>query len=85
MGKTYRGDIQILILWQDNRNRGRRDWYFPKVWEPSEDWTYQCVDMMAEVKNPNVTWIAKHLKDGSYLEVQDIILRSGRYKSEEVN
>ena len=80
-GETYSGTVRFLIRWQDNRNRHRRDWaYMKKLWTPSEDWSYQCLDMYTEIFNPNNTWIGKQEKEGSYMGLEDIILETRDFR-----
>ena len=74
-GSVYRGRVQILFRWQDTRNRNRRDWiYFDNIWTPTEDWTHTCFDWEAGAKNETISWIARDMKDGSYIKIEDIYL-----------
>ena len=74
-GKTYYGQVQLLVQWRDTKNRHRRDWVTVKnVWEPSNEWSHQCVNMDEEPRNKSVTWIASSMKEDSYIKVEYIQL-----------
>ena len=76
MGTTYTGNVQLLVLWTDDNNRGRRDWMVvPNVWVPSDDWSYSCIDMFDSARNETMTWIRP--KENTKIEIQDIILQTG--------
>ena len=56
----------------------RADWLrFNDVWEPSTDWTHQCIDMKASIQNSNISWIADQMHSRSDIDIQDIILNTG--------
>ena len=75
-GKVYMGTVAVLYRWVDTRNRNRRDWInFENLWTPSDDWTHTCFDWEAGAKNENVSWIAKDMKEGSALKIEDIQLK----------
>merc|ERR1711892_807166 len=80
-GLSYIGRISILFLWKDTRNRNRRDWVgVNDLWTPTEEWSYQCINMADTVRNPNITWIANDMHEKSKIKVQDIILNTGSKK-----
>ena len=74
-GSVYKGKIQVLFRWQDTRNRARRDWiHFNNLWTPTDDWTHTCFDWEAGAKNESLSWIARDMKETSYLKIEDIYL-----------
>ena len=80
-GTTYQGIVQLLVRWEDTSERDRRDWVWVRnVWEPSDDWSYSCLNLEEAVKNPNNSWVANHLHSSSKIDIEDIILRTGSYK-----
>ena len=80
IGETYEGIVQLLVLWEDKNEADRRDWVWVRnVWEPSTEWSYQCINLEDAVTNPNNTWVADQMADNSKINIQDIILRTGSY------
>ena len=80
IGETYQGIVQLLVLWEDQSGDDRRDWVWVRnVWEPSTDWSYQCINMEDSVQNPNNTWVANSMAANSKIQIQDIILRTGSF------
>ena len=76
LGTTYNGKVQLLVVWTDENNNPRRDWLtVPNVWDPSDDWTYNCLNMHDSVKNETINWMRP--KEGTKIEIQDIILPTG--------
>ena len=76
MGSSYNGNVQLLVLWTDENDNARRDWLVvPNVWEPTDDWSYSCLNMYDSVKNETISWLRP--KQNTRIEIQDIILNTG--------
>ena len=57
------------------------------MWEKSDDWSYQCLNVNEAVRNSSVTWIGGQIRDNSDVDIQDIILQTnvvGKYYIDEV-
>ena len=78
MGTSYLGRVSLRVLWQDNNDNDRSDWlHFNNIWEPSDSWSHQCIDMKSSISNANVSWIASQMSTKSDMDIQDIMLNTG--------
>eukprot|EP00090_Calanus_glacialis_P017096 TRINITY_DN2671_c0_g1_i4.p1 TRINITY_DN2671_c0_g1~~TRINITY_DN2671_c0_g1_i4.p1 ORF type:complete len:4502 (+),score=1148.36 TRINITY_DN2671_c0_g1_i4:1085-13507(+) len=87
-GLSYTGRMSLLVLWEDQNENDRRDWVnIDGVWTPSDDWSYQCLNMKESVMNPNITWVADQMASNSDIDIQDILLSvesKGKYYMDEI-
>ena len=76
IGTTYQGVVQLRVKWTDNNNSPRVDWQDVKnVWTPSNEWTYNCLNMFDTVKNETINWMRP--KENTKIEITEIRLKEG--------
>ena len=87
MGSSYSGSLNILYVYEDDLGNEKSTWMtIPSLWTPSNEWSYQCIDMFATAKNTTISTLTP--KANSKIEVQDITLGlgtvTGKYYIDEI-